>query len=80
MKKAKAELDDWGRSEYKRSDLGKLVRGKYAERVNENPNVMMFDPEVDGECTKSEGVAKSKIQRLRKGTASPHNRRPSRGK
>lgn len=28
---AKSELDDWGKSEYKRSDLGQLVRGKYAK-------------------------------------------------
>ena len=30
MKKIKTEIDDWGRSEYERSDLGDLVRGKYA--------------------------------------------------
>jgi hypothetical protein len=30
MKKAKSELNDWGRPEYKRSDFGELVRGKYA--------------------------------------------------
>ena len=30
MKKIKTEIDDWGRSEYERSDLGELVRGKYA--------------------------------------------------
>jgi len=29
--KAKSELNDWGRLEYKRSDFGKLVRGKYAK-------------------------------------------------
>lgn len=31
MKKAKPEFNDWGRPEYKRSDFGRLVRGKYAE-------------------------------------------------
>lgn len=31
MKKAKSELNDWGRPEYKRSDFGLLVRGKYAK-------------------------------------------------
>lgn len=31
MKKAKSELKDWGRPEYKRSDFGELVRGKYAK-------------------------------------------------
>jgi hypothetical protein len=30
MKKIKAEAEDWMRPEYKRSDLGELVRGKYA--------------------------------------------------
>lgn len=40
MKKAKSELDDWGRSEYKRSDLGELVRGKYAKRIQKSTNVL----------------------------------------
>jgi hypothetical protein len=30
MKNIKSELDDWGRPEYRRSDFGELVRGKYA--------------------------------------------------
>jgi len=30
MKNIKSELDDWGRPEYKRSDFGEMVRGKYA--------------------------------------------------
>jgi hypothetical protein len=30
MKKAKSELNDWGRPEYKRSDFGEFIRGKYA--------------------------------------------------
>jgi hypothetical protein len=28
---AKSELNDWTRPEYKRSDFGQLVRGKYAK-------------------------------------------------
>ena len=28
---AKSELTDWGKAEYKQSDLGQLVRGKYAK-------------------------------------------------
>jgi hypothetical protein len=28
---AKSELNDWGRPEYKRADLGELMRGKYAK-------------------------------------------------
>jgi hypothetical protein len=30
MKNIKSELNDWGRAEYKRSDFGEMVRGKYA--------------------------------------------------
>lgn len=30
MKNNKSELNDWGRPEYKRSDFGEIVRGKYA--------------------------------------------------
>jgi hypothetical protein len=30
MKNAKSELNDWGRPEYKRSDFGEIIRGKYA--------------------------------------------------
>lgn len=32
MKKIKPEMDDWLRPEYKRSDFGELVRGKYASK------------------------------------------------
>lgn len=46
MKKVKSELDDWGRPEYKRSDLGQLLRGKYAKRIRESTNVIVLDPEV----------------------------------
>jgi hypothetical protein len=33
MKKAKSKTDDELRPEYKRSDFGALVRGKYAARI-----------------------------------------------
>lgn len=47
MKKAKnSELDDWGKANYKRADLGELVRGKYAKLVRESTNVVMLDPQV----------------------------------
>jgi hypothetical protein len=47
MKKAKnSEIDDWGRPEYKRSDLGEPVRGKYAKRLRESTNVVVLDPRV----------------------------------
>lgn len=46
MKKAKSELNDWLRPEYKRSDFGELVRGKYAKRIRESTNVVILEPEV----------------------------------
>jgi len=46
MKKAKSELNDWGRPEYKRSELGKLVRGKYFKRLRQATNVVVLEPEV----------------------------------
>jgi hypothetical protein len=46
MKKAKSEGDDWLRSEYRRSDLGEIVRGKYARRLVESTNIVVLDPQV----------------------------------
>ena len=46
MKKAKSELNDWARPEYKRADFGVLVRGKYAKRLRESTNVIVLDPKV----------------------------------
>ena len=46
MKKAKSENNDWLRPEYKRSDFGELVRGKYAKRIRESTNVIVLDPRV----------------------------------
>jgi hypothetical protein len=43
---AKSELNDWGRPQYKRADLGELVRGKYAKRISEATNVVVLDPRV----------------------------------
>lgn len=44
--KKKPELSDWLRSEYKRTDFGKLVRGKYADQVRNSTNVVVLDPQV----------------------------------
>ncbi len=46
MKKAKSELNDWSRPEYKRSELGEMVRGKYANRIRTSTNVIVLDPQV----------------------------------
>jgi hypothetical protein len=46
MRKAKTLAADELRSEYKRSDFGTLVRGKYVERLRASSNVVVIDPEV----------------------------------
>jgi hypothetical protein len=46
MKKAKKRPAGELRPEYKRSDFGALVRGKYIERLKASSNVVVLDPEV----------------------------------
>jgi hypothetical protein len=46
MKKPNKRDVDELRSEYKRSDFGELVRGKYVERLKTRSNVVVLDPEV----------------------------------
>jgi hypothetical protein len=46
MKKAKPNQDDELRPEYKLSDFGALVQGKYAARLAKESNVVVLEPEV----------------------------------
>jgi hypothetical protein len=46
MKRTKKRREDELRPEYKRSDFGPLVRGKYVERLRTESNVVILDPEV----------------------------------
>lgn len=46
MKKVKLPPLDDLRPEYKRSDLGTMVCGKYAQRFRKSTNVVVLDPEV----------------------------------
>jgi hypothetical protein len=62
MKKAMSELNDWPRPEYKRSDFGELVRGKYAKRIRESTNVVVLDPEVAKAFPNDEAVNTSASQ------------------
>mgnify|MGYP001612414266 CR=1 FL=1 len=39
-------MSDDLRPEYKRSDFGEIIRGKYARRLGKATNVVMLDPEV----------------------------------
>jgi hypothetical protein len=46
MRKVKTLQADELRPEYKRSDFGALVRGKYVERLQKSSNVVVIDPAV----------------------------------
>ena len=40
------ETEDELRPEYKRSDFGDMVRGKYAQRLKTETNVVLLEPEI----------------------------------
>jgi hypothetical protein len=46
MKKASRKSINGLRAQYKRSDFGSLVRGKYAHKVAEETNVVVLEPRV----------------------------------
>jgi len=46
MKKVRDKVVDELRPEYKRSDFGTLVRGKYAQRYRESSNVVVIEPDL----------------------------------
>jgi hypothetical protein len=46
MKKAKKSSSSRLRAEYKRSDFGSMVRGKYHQLLHESSNVVVIDPEI----------------------------------
>jgi len=55
----KDEAADELRPEYKRSDLGKIVRGKYAHRIKEESNVVLLEPDVAQAFPNDEAVNKA---------------------
>jgi hypothetical protein len=59
MKKTKSEINDWGRLEYERSDLGELVLGKYVQRVAESSNIVILDPDLAKVFPNSDAVNKA---------------------
>ena len=46
MKKGKLDVMDELRLEYKRSDFGEIVRGKYADRIKDETNVVLLAPDI----------------------------------
>ena len=55
MKKAEPK-DDEMRAEYRREDLGSLVRGKYAARYAKSTNVVVIDPKLTKAFPNSDAV------------------------
>ena len=46
MKKGKLDGMDELRPEYKRSDFGEIVRGKYADCIKDETNVVLLAPDI----------------------------------
>jgi hypothetical protein len=81
MKKASRKATDELRAEYKRSDLGRLSRGKYAQRVAEATNVVVLDRRLSKAFPNDRAVNKALHGLLRKRKSSPRpKKRPSRGR
>ncbi len=59
MKKAKSDTTDELRSEYKRADFGDIVRGKYANRIKEESNVVLLEPDIAQAFQNDEAVNKA---------------------
>ncbi len=76
MKKASRKTTDELRPEYKRSDFGTLVRGKYADRAAQATNVVVLDPQVARAFPNDRAVntALRRLIRERKGSAGPTSR------
>lgn len=59
MKKVKSDMTDELRPEYKRSDFGEIVRGKYANRIKAETNVVLLDPDIAEAFPNDEAVNKA---------------------
>jgi hypothetical protein len=70
MKKASRSATGDLRPEYKRSDFGTLVRGKYAQRVIEATNVVVLEPKIAKAFPNDRAVNKA-LRRLLRDRESP---------
>ncbi len=59
MKKVNSEIADELRPEYKRSDFGEIVRGKYASRIKDESNVVLLEPDIAEAFPNDEAVNKA---------------------
>jgi len=46
MKKIKSETMDALRPEYKKSDFGTIARGKYANLIKAETNIVLLEPDI----------------------------------
>ena len=67
MKKDDVGFDDELRPEYKRSDFGELVRGKYVERLKQGSNIVVLEPRVAQAFPTSEAVNEALLYLLEVG-------------
>ena len=76
MKKASPTPEDELRQEYKRSDFGKMIRGKYAGKLATASNVVVLDPEVSKAFPNGQAVndALRSLIEIAKATARPARR------
>jgi hypothetical protein len=76
MRKTDRAGGDDLRPEYKRSDFGTLVRGKYAQRVAEATNVVVLEPQIAKVFPNDRAVNKALrgLLRSRKAAARPTTR------
>jgi acyl-CoA synthetase (NDP forming) len=79
MKKIKSETADELRPEYNRSDFGKIVRGKYANRIKEETNVVLLEPDIAKVFPNDEAVNKALRYLLEVAEASTRLTRGSNG-
>lgn len=80
MKKTEIKDDDM-RAEYSRTDLGPLVRGKYAARYAKATNIVVIDPSLTKAFPNSEAVNDAlrsllAIATTATGMTGPSNRTP----
>ena len=64
MKKGESSFGDELRPEYRRSDFGELVRGKYIEQLKKGSNVVVLDPRVARAFPTSEAVNEALLSLL----------------
>lgn len=74
MRKANHKTVDDMRPEYRRSDLGKLVRGKYTQRVQESSNIVVIERDLTKAFPNAKAVNAALRRLLRARTTSAPRR------